>query len=74
MLASGGKSGHWGLLGMLERARKIGATLTIDGRGSGTRIELRVPGRFAFSVYDKGLLHRLLSRVIPVQRDRIKGC
>jgi signal transduction histidine kinase len=67
-LASGGKSGHWGLLEMRERARKIDATHTIDSRTSGTRIEVRVPGRSAFAAYDKGLLHRFLSSVIPVRR------
>lgn len=67
-LASGGKSGHWGLLGMRERARKIGATLTIDSRPSGTRIELRVPSRSAFAVHGRGPLHRFLSRVIPVRK------
>jgi signal transduction histidine kinase/ligand-binding sensor domain-containing protein len=67
-LASGGKNGHWGLLGMRERSRKIEATFTIDSRPSGTRIELRVPGRSAFAVYDKGPLHRFLSRVIHRSR------
>jgi signal transduction histidine kinase len=67
-LASGGKNGHWGLLGMRERARKIGARLTIVSRPSGTRIELRVPGRSAFAVHDRGLLHRFLSRVIPARK------
>jgi signal transduction histidine kinase len=67
-LASGGKSGHWGLLGMRERAKKIGATLMIDSRSSGTRIELPVPGRSVFAVHDRGPLHRFLSIVIPVRK------
>jgi signal transduction histidine kinase/ligand-binding sensor domain-containing protein len=69
-LASGGKSGHWGLIGMRERARKIDATLTIDSRPSGTRIELRVPGRSAFASYDTSLLQKFLSAVIPFRRYR----
>lgn len=67
-LASGGKSGHWGLLGMRERARKIDATLTIDSRTSGTRIELRVPGRSAFAARDRGWLRKVLSRLILVRK------
>jgi glucose-6-phosphate-specific signal transduction histidine kinase len=57
-----GSSGHWGLLGMRERAHKVGATLTIDSRTSGTRIERRVPSRSAFAARKKGLLHNFLSR------------
>jgi signal transduction histidine kinase/ligand-binding sensor domain-containing protein len=67
-LASGGKSGHWGLLGMRERARKIDATLTIDSRTSGTRIELQVPGRSAFAARDRGWLRKVLSRLILVRK------
>jgi signal transduction histidine kinase len=40
----GYRSGHWGLLGMRERARSIGARLDIDSaRGAGTTIRLSVP-------------------------------
>lgn len=36
--------GHFGLQGMRERAKRIGATLSIDSRpGGGTTIEVRVP-------------------------------
>jgi signal transduction histidine kinase/ligand-binding sensor domain-containing protein len=45
-----GTPGHWGILGMKERAERIGGSLTIRSRASaGTEIELRVPGRAAFS-------------------------
>lgn len=44
-----GRAGHWGLVGMRERAERIGARLTVRSRpGSGTEIELAVPGQFAF--------------------------
>ena len=44
-----GRDGHWGLPGMRERARRIGATLKVASRkGSGTEVELRVPGDIAF--------------------------
>ena len=45
-----GTAGHWGIAGMKERAERIGGSLTIRSRASaGTEIELRVPGRAAFS-------------------------
>jgi len=44
----GYRSGHWGLLGMRERARGIGAQVHIDSAaGSGTSIRLVVPHAFA---------------------------
>jgi signal transduction histidine kinase len=43
----GGK--HWGLLGMRERAERIGARLCLLSRVAlGTEVELRVPNRAAF--------------------------
>jgi signal transduction histidine kinase len=51
-----GRSRHWGLLGMRERAEKIGAKLRIlSGEGVGTEIELSVPGAVAF---DAAVLER----------------
>jgi signal transduction histidine kinase/ligand-binding sensor domain-containing protein len=45
-----GRSGHYGIRGMRERARQSGATLEIWSRaGTGTEIELRVPGSIAYS-------------------------
>ena len=44
-----GIPGHWGLSGMRERARKIGAKLSIRAEpGAGTEIELQVPAAVAF--------------------------
>jgi signal transduction histidine kinase len=44
--ATSSEAGHFGLLGMRERAEKIGGTLTILSRpGSGTRIDVTVPLR-----------------------------
>jgi len=44
-----GRSGHWGLLGMHERAERICARLSIVSRPSaGTTIELVVPAALAF--------------------------
>ena len=48
-LVDRGKPGHFGLLGMRERAARIEATLTIaSAKGAGTTITLIVPGGIAF--------------------------
>ena len=40
----GYRSGHWGLIGMRERARSIGAQLQVDSAaGTGTTVRLSVP-------------------------------
>jgi signal transduction histidine kinase len=45
-----GRSGHYGLPGMREGALKIGAKLNIwSGLGTGTEIDLSVPGSIAYS-------------------------
>jgi signal transduction histidine kinase/ligand-binding sensor domain-containing protein len=42
--APGTEQGHFGLVGMRERARKLGGTLTVDSRpGQGTTISLTIP-------------------------------
>jgi signal transduction histidine kinase len=44
-----GKVGHWGLSGMRERAQRIEAAFAItSSKNSGTTIDIRVPGRFAY--------------------------
>jgi signal transduction histidine kinase/ligand-binding sensor domain-containing protein len=44
-----GREGHWGILGMRERARRIGARLTFRNvPGSGLEVELHIPGRLVF--------------------------
>jgi len=49
ILEQGGRAGHWGLLGMRERANRIGAQLGLWSRaGTGTEVELIVPGATAF--------------------------
>jgi signal transduction histidine kinase/ligand-binding sensor domain-containing protein len=43
-----GRAGHWGLAGMRERARSIGARFTLtsaEGEGTSIRLELRLRGR-----------------------------
>jgi signal transduction histidine kinase len=44
-----GLEGHWGLVGIRERSKRIGANLRLRSRiGSGTEVELTVPGAIAF--------------------------
>jgi signal transduction histidine kinase len=44
-----GRDGHWGLSGMRGRADEIGAQLNLWSRvGSGTEVELSIPGHIAF--------------------------
>ena len=48
-IAKEGRSGHYGIPGMHERAGRIGGKLTVwSAPGAGTEIELRVPGSKAF--------------------------
>jgi signal transduction histidine kinase len=43
------RSGHWGLVGMRERAAHIGARLDIaSGPRHGTTVTLAVPGAHAY--------------------------
>jgi ligand-binding sensor domain-containing protein/signal transduction histidine kinase len=48
-ILSRGKTGHWGLSGMRERAQKLGAQLNIWSKvGAGTEIELTIPPTVAY--------------------------
>jgi signal transduction histidine kinase len=47
--SAGHRPGHWGLVGMRERAVNIGATLEIHSTpGAGTEITVRLPARKAY--------------------------
>jgi len=49
VLERGGRSGHWGLPGMRERAKQIGAQLEVWSElGAGTEVELSIPGAIAY--------------------------
>lgn len=48
-IAESGKPGHYGLIGMRERAERIGGTLTLTSvAGFGTQLTASVPGRRAY--------------------------
>ena len=54
-----GREGHWGLVGIKERSKRIGANLRLWSRaGSGTEVELTVPGSIAFEKGSNGLIPR----------------
>lgn len=49
VLQAGGRPGHYGLIGMRERAKKLGAQLDFWSRtGAGTEIDLKVPAGVAY--------------------------
>jgi signal transduction histidine kinase len=54
ILEQGGRAGHWGLRGMRERAKRIGAQLEFWSRpGTGTEVELTVPATNAYRGFQK---------------------
>ena len=49
LLTAGGRPGHWGIRGMKERARRIGAAFDIwTGPDAGTEVSLKIPGAVAY--------------------------
>jgi signal transduction histidine kinase/ligand-binding sensor domain-containing protein len=54
-LGEAGRSGHYGLRGMRERARQIGGQLEVWTQvGAGTEIELRIPDAVAYKLGGNG--------------------
>jgi len=48
-ILSSGREGHWGLSGMRERARNVGAHLSIwSNPGAGTEIDLKIPAKVVY--------------------------
>ncbi len=49
VLEGGGRSGHWGLPGIRERAMQIGTQMEVRSEvGVGTEIHLSIPGTIAY--------------------------
>jgi len=62
-IAKEGRSGHYGIPGMRERARRIGGQLTVwSAPGAGTEIELSIPGSKAFGASSARSLMALFRR------------
>jgi signal transduction histidine kinase len=56
-----GREGHWGLVGMQERSKRIGATLKLRSRmGAGTEVELTIPAVLAFEDQPSSSMSRFL--------------
>ncbi len=67
VLEAGGRSGHWGLSGMRERAQRVGAVLELhSSASSGTDVVLRVPGAMVYR--DDPPAARWLRRLFARQR------
>jgi len=50
VVEAGGRAGHWGLMGMRERAKRIGARLEFWSEpGAGTEVELSIPASIAYA-------------------------
>ncbi len=63
VLKEGGRSGHWGLLGIRERAARIGSQLDFwSESGAGTEVQLTVPAAVAYEASRDGIVARLLRR------------
>jgi PAS domain S-box-containing protein len=61
-----GRTGHWGLAGMHERAEKIGARLKIRTPAeAGTEVELSVPNDIAFELQPSQRPLGWLARIYP---------
>jgi ligand-binding sensor domain-containing protein/signal transduction histidine kinase len=62
-LGEGGRPGHWGLLGIHERAKRIGARLDLwSEAGAGTEVELTVPASVAYGTSRNGPGFRLFRK------------
>jgi signal transduction histidine kinase/ligand-binding sensor domain-containing protein len=63
ILKTGGREGHWGLVGMRERAKRIGARLDFWSRaGAGLEAQLTVPGSIAYQGNHKETRSSILRR------------
>ena len=64
VLNKGSRLGHWGMVGLKERAARLGAKLEVWSKpGAGTELDLSVPGQIAYKgAPDKGALGTLKMR------------
>jgi ligand-binding sensor domain-containing protein/signal transduction histidine kinase len=63
VIERGGRQGHWGIVGMKERAKQMGAQLDVWSRpGAGTEVELRLPAKIAYETSNGRVRFRLFRR------------
>jgi len=73
VLSEGNRPQHWGLPGMRERARKIGATFTLrSGPNTGTEIEVKMPAAVAYLRKPARFGYRWLRRALT-GRESVSG-
>ncbi len=66
-----GRSGHWGLTGMRERAERLGAKLKLSSSTTaGTEVVLSVPGHLAFQSSNSRKARGWLTRVFMPERAK----
>lgn len=69
-----GRDGHWGLSGMRERAKRIGARLRVLTReAAGTEVELTVPSRISYILKPSGRASNWLSKLSPERKQAPDG-
>ena len=66
VLSNGARSGHWGLIGIRERAARLGAKLDFWSKpGAGTEIELSLAGNIAYASSPVSFFRRFHKRSKP---------
>jgi signal transduction histidine kinase len=71
-IAAKGKEGHFGLIGMYERASRVRGKLTLSSSpGAGTEVELIVPAMIAFQ-RQRGVLEKIRSFFPAKERGRYR--
>jgi signal transduction histidine kinase/ligand-binding sensor domain-containing protein len=72
-MLNSGREGHWGLSGMRERAKRVGADLKVwSSANGGTEVGLSVPGRIAFEGQAPSSVPRWLSKMYVRRTDSRK--
>jgi len=72
LLRDGAADGHWGMIGMRERAARMGGKLEVSSKlGAGTDLEVRIPANAAYtdSVGLLGFILRVIERLRPHQGE-----
>jgi signal transduction histidine kinase/ligand-binding sensor domain-containing protein len=68
--AQGHKPGHFGLVGMRERAERIGCSFSIDSRpGMGCAVTMTLPARLAFAGHAHSRRRRFFSRLFRNKKE-----
>jgi ligand-binding sensor domain-containing protein/signal transduction histidine kinase len=70
VLERGKRAGHWGLVGMEERAKRVGGQLDVWSKvGAGTEVELRIPGQIAYEALPTRTFFQIFRRKAKQNHD-----